>query len=266
MRARLEATVGASLLMVAAVVGTACASDAAPPTSTPATRVPAAPTTVVVTAPSDPSTSEPSPALSSASTASSAPPEPRPDEEGVGGVTSEVDLCRAWARLTGSYLLLTVAAGFSGLDRPALDRLEVAAAPVVAEAAASLLASWPAELFAERNVVADVVVAPRDARAQRAVAALEAAGLDERGRAELEAAWLQVLTTQDRTDPLVVLPTLSPAVAAAVDAAAAELAAELDRVDLDPSLARAGVSTPLSDAYLLQRCPEAVELVGTDAV
>jgi hypothetical protein len=258
-RARIEAALVA-LVLAAMAAGMACAGDAAAPAPTTAAPTTVTPTTVAVTASSSPSTPWPS------TTAATTLPEPVPGEAGVGGVTSPVDVCRDWSRLTGSYLLLTVAAGFGGLDRPALDRLEVAAAPVVAEAAASLLGSWPAELAAERAVVADGVVAPLDARARRALAALDTAGLDAAGRAELAAAWLQVLATQDRTDPVVALPSLSPAASAAVDAAAAELAGQLGRVDLDPALARAGILTPLTDAYLLERCPEAVELVGTDAV
>lgn len=261
--------------LVVVVLGTACGGGSAtpdpqaePPTTAASTVPSSGPPGVRSTAPS---TSTVTSAVTSTSAVVptvpvTALPDPVPEQAGVGGVMSEVDTCRDWSRVTGSYLLLTIAAGFGGLDRPALDRLEVAAAPVVVEAAASLLGTWPAELAAERDVVADGVVAPLTDRARRALAALETTGLGEAGRAELATAWLYVLATQDRSDPAVALPPLSPEVAAAVDAAAVEIAAALARVDLDPALGRAAGSTPLTDAYLVQRCPEVVEVVGADAV
>jgi hypothetical protein len=170
-------------------------------------------------------------------------------------------MCRDYATVVGTQSVLTIAGAFGDLGAVALARLELIAAPAVTEAAAALAGEWPAELAAEQSTVQLAVVGPIVDRAVRAVAAVDAAGIDP---APLVNAWQAALASYDPSDPVVTVAGLPPDAEAELASAAATYATAETRYDLDPSVLRTA-ATPLTTAYLFDRCPELSYLIAGDA-
>lgn len=228
------------------------------------------PTTTAVTAdPGDaPDGSDPSGASDSsappgsgpvAATAESLPEVP---ETGVPGLDSDDVVCRAWSRFGGSFQVLAVAAAFGAGDPTAVAALEVTASPTVTGAYDDLVANWPDELAAESELVAEAYLGAFARRAERALAALEAAGADATVKEAIVAGWETALAGRDPNEPeiAVVLPA---DVQAIVDAAAAEFAAEAVPIPSDPSLVT-DVDVPLTERYFVDNCPDRGTLGGVD--
>jgi hypothetical protein len=189
-----------------------------------------------------------------------APTSPATEPTGVPGGASDTPMCRDYAAVVGSQSVLTIAGAFGDLDPTALARLELIAAPAVVDAASALAGEWPAELAAEQSTVQQSVVGPIVDRAVRALAAVDDAGLD---RASLVSAWQTVLAGYDPSQPEVTV-AMPPQVDASLTTAAESYAATETRYDLDPSVLRTA-PTPLTTAYLFDRCPELSHLIAGDA-
>ena len=193
------------------------------------------------------------------STTTSAPP--TLPEVGVPGLDSDLVVCRAWSRFAGSFQVVAVAASF-GDDPIDVARLEVAAAPVVADAVDEMVAEWPDELADEAELVADGLLGPYARRSARALDALVAAGADDDDLVELADAWLAVLEVRDPTE---VLPTLEldAELDALVTTAAVDFESQVVPIPLDPSLVT-DVSVPRSEEFLIETCPDRGTLAGTE--
>lgn len=185
------------------------------------------------------------------------PTRPTIPEEGVPGLDSDLAVCRAWSRFGGSFQVVAVAASFGSGDPFAL---EVVAAPTVVAAYDGLLAAWPAELAAERELVADSFLGPFARRAERARQALVDAGADDATLAAVDAAWLAALAERDPASPDLAVD-LPDDVWALVDAAAADLGGQVVPVPQDPSLVT-DAEVPLTEAFLAERCPDQGTLLG----
>lgn len=189
-------------------------------------------------------------------------PDPLPDV-GVPGLDDEEVLCRSWSRIAGSFQAVAVAWAF-GEDERSPYRLETAAAHVVVTARDEMVAAWPDDLADERDAVTDGYLGPFVRRAERALAALDAAGV---GVAELDAldeAWITALSQRAPDEPVldvVLAEDLDELVAAAAD----EFAVDVPPVPQDPSLVTE-VAIPRTEAFVAERCPDRGTLAGSDPV
>lgn len=263
---------GAVTLLVGALVGaltaaSACSGDDAaepveegPTTTLPITaprasaNEPVSPTTGV-TLPAEPvATAEPT-----GTTAAGTVTVVEVPETGVPGLDSDDTFCAAWSRFGGSWQVIQVAANFAP-DPAIVPAMEVVASPVIDDAYDAMFAAWPAELADERDLVADGFFGPLDRRAEAALDALVAAGATADQLAALRSAWVAALAARQPDDP-VLFPELDGDLAALVDAAAAEFAAQRVGFVEDPSM-RIAVETPRTDAYLATACPDQGALTG----
>jgi hypothetical protein len=190
-----------------------------------------------------------------------APTTPATAATGVPGGSSDTPMCRDYATVVGSQSVLTIVGAFGDLGDTEMARLELIAAPSVMAAAQSLATEWPSELAAEQAAVESAVIGPITVRAQRALAAVQAAGLAE---APLVTAWQTTLATWDPALPDVTVAGLGGEVEAGLATAAATYASTATRYDRDPSVLRTA-PTPLTTAYLFDRCPELSYLIAGDA-
>lgn len=178
-----------------------------------------------------------------------------PPQTGVPGAFSDV-VCRSVGTLLVSEYLIGLVEAFG--DEPGARRAEAMAAPAIVEAVddvggALASAGLGQDPFGDRW-------AGMAARARTALAAADLGG------AGLAAAWLDVLSTHDRNDPVLVL-ALDTDRSALVDRAAAAVAAEHGPLGSDEGyLASVVVATPAVDDHLAQRCPEVAALTAGDAV
>jgi hypothetical protein len=211
------------------------------------------------------------PAPSSAALATTAPPAagatastaiPTVPEVGVPGLESDDVLCRAWSRFGGSFQVLAVASSFGAGGPGAVAELEVLAAASVARAYEDLLASWPDELAAERDVVAEEYLGPFARRAESALDALVDAGATEEVLDELVAAWEDALARRDPTDPEVAVAVPATAVDVVAEAAG-EFGAAAVPIPEDPEL-RVTAEAPATEAYLAATCPDRGTLGGIE--
>lgn len=194
------------------------------------------------------------------------PATPVPEPTGVPGVVSEVPFCRAYARLLGTQQVLGVAISFGDLDPLTSLRWEAAAAPAVSEAFAAVVAGWPDELAAERDVVIDDVLGPFVRRARVATEALMRSGASDGDLATLASLWVELLAARDNETFELAMPGVGAAVEAVLDAAARDLATRLVPLVDDPSMVREGVATPLTASYLESFCPEVVPIAVGDEI
>jgi hypothetical protein len=222
-------------------------------------------TTAVAPDPADVAAADPSAPTGTSDTGSvAATPESLPvvPEIGVPGLDSDDVVCRAWSRFGGSFQVVAVAAAFGAGDPEAGAALEVIASPTVTAAYDDLVANWPDELGDEAEVVADGYLGPFARRADRALAALEAAGADATAKETIVAAWEAALAARDPNDPEIVVALPAP-IQAIVDVAASELAGQIVPIPADPSLV-SDVEVPLTEQYLDDNCPDRGTLGGVD--
>jgi hypothetical protein len=183
-------------------------------------------------------------------------------EVGVPGLDSDDAVCRSWSRFGGSFQVLAVAASFGAGDPERVAALEVIAAPTVTGAYDDLVDNWPDELAGEAELVADDFLGPFARRADRALAALEAAGADAPAQDTIMAAWETALAGRDPADPEIVV-ALPADLEVIVDAAAAEFASQVVPIPSDPSLVT-DVEVPLTEQYFVDNCPDRGTLGGVD--
>ena len=96
-------------------------------------------------------------------------------------------------------LLVTLALDSSPTGRQRLTEAELLAAASVEESIGAIGEHWPVELVGERSTVLVDVVGPYLRRAQKATAAMSAAGLTTDDLAELRLAWRYVLAAAGRS-------------------------------------------------------------------
>jgi hypothetical protein len=183
-------------------------------------------------------------------------------EVGIPGLDSDDVVCRAWSRFGGSFQVVAVAAAFGAGDPDAVAALEVIASPTVTAAYDDLVANWPDELVDEAEVVADGYLGPFARRADRALAALVAAGADALAQETIVAAWETALAGRDPSEPEIVV-VLPADIQAIVDVAASALATQVVPIPSDPSLVT-DVDVPLTEQYLVDNCPDRGTLGGVD--
>jgi hypothetical protein len=261
--------VRAAVVIAASLAVAACsgAGDSAEPAETTAVAVPSTSTGTTT----DDVASTPAPAAAPTSTAPEAPEstapttraEPSPAAEvGVPGLDSDDAFCAAWSRWAGTYQVLLVSNAFGSSGPEALATLEVVAAPVLVAAAGAMVAAWPAEIAAERDVAEDGLLGPITRRLVVAREALVAAGADDAALGEIELAWLTALAARDPSTPDFVVE-LPDEIWTLVDTAAEDYASRLAPFAVDPSLTT-DVETPLTLDYLAAECPDQGALSGQE--
>jgi len=182
---------------------------------------------------------------------STTPPEPT----GVPGLDAADPFCAAWAAYGGSVQAISVAAAFGELTSEQVAALEIVAGGTVVAAVAEIEDRWPAEVAAEESAVIDDLLGPFRRRAEKALEAARAAGLGEPELEQLRAAWATALQQRHPDEPVIAIPSLPPALAAAVATAAVSLDAAASPFADDPSL-RVDVAAPITYQYLADHCPD----------
>ena len=185
---------------------------------------------------------------------------------GVPGLTAHDPLCAAWAAFVGTVQALGIAASFGGLSSEQFAALELQAAPRLGEVAAAIDASLPPELASEHAVVVDQRIGPYARRAKRALDVLTAAGVTTDEISTLTSAWQSALLQRDPVAPVLAVPPAAAELRAKVDAAAATYDKDVTPFAQDPSLVVDGITTPLTDAYLVAHCPDLVSSGVGDAL
>lgn len=183
-------------------------------------------------------------------------------EVGVPGLDSADEFCSSWSRFAGSFQVVAVTAAFGSGSPEQLAALEVAAAPTVTSAYRQLVESWPDELAAEADLVADEFLGPFARRQEAARSALDEVGADEAAITTIESAWLDGLARRDPTTPEFTVD-LSDDLWAVIDAAAVAFARQRVPFSQDPSLVT-DVQTPLTSEYLAVSCPDQGTLSGQE--
>ena len=184
-------------------------------------------------------------------------------ESGVPGLDSDDDFCRGWSRFAASFQALALAS-VSSTDPVDAIRLEVIAAGALLAAVASLDSAYPDALIAERSEFVDGLLGPLTRRAERARDELLAAGLSEADVDDLGTEWLDALAAAGTDDPdltVAVRDDLRPA----VEAATAELAADVPLIVDDPSLVTDAAAEDTL-AYISANCPDQGTLGGNDVI
>lgn len=237
-----------------------CADDAG------SSSGPTVPPTTVVAEPSVPPTTDPSPSDAPATTAAGSTTTVGPEPTGVPGIDDADEFCAAWARYSGSLQAIGVAVAFGDLTSLDVARLEVIASAALTDAVNGIGGRWPAELVGERSVVLTDVVGPFARRAEKALAALVAAGASEDDLGELRLAWLDALRRRDSTNPVIDVPGVPARLGNLIEAAAATFDAAVTPFAQDPSLAATSADTPATDAYLATTCPDLASSGVGDAI
>ena len=178
------------------------------------------------------------------------------DPTGVQGLDDPDAFCAAWAAYAGSLQAIAVAQGFGDLSSLEGARLEMIAASSLSRAVNGIGANWPAELNAERSIALSSLIGPYDRRAQKARELLMEMGATDDDLQALADVWLHALRTQAADDPVPAISGLSPRLEDIVSRAAMQFDAEVTPFQLDPSLEVSWVSTPLTDLYLADHCPD----------
>jgi hypothetical protein len=148
------------------------------------------------------------------------------------------------------------------VDPAEVARLEVIASTLVGDAYDDVFAAWPAELESERDVVAQDYFGTFQRRSADAARALADAGASPDDVVALSEAWSAAL---EAYDPLA--PAIAVAVPAGldevVDAAATAFTQQRVPLPADPSMV-VSASTPLTDEFLADACPDEGWIVGQD--
>jgi hypothetical protein len=181
-------------------------------------------------------------------------------------LTASDPYCAAWAAYAGTLQALSVAASFGNIDGDQLAALELAAAPRLVAASAEIAASWPPDLQMEQSVVIEQRVGPYARRAQRAVEALQTAGVTAAQLVTLTTAWQQSLAEQDPRVAVIVLPGVTGDLQTKLDAAGKTWNADVTPFTQDPSLLVGGVAAPATDQYLAAHCPALATMGVGDAL
>lgn len=189
-----------------------------------------------------------------------------PEPTGVPGIDDPNAFCAAWARYSGSLQAIGVAVAFGDLTSLDVARLEVIGAAALTDAVNGIGSRWPAELVGERSIVLAGVVGPYARRAEKALAALVAAGATEDDLAELRLAWLDALRYRDPAMPVIDVPGVPARLGNLIEAAARAFDEGVTPFAQDPSLAASAGDTPATDAYLATTCPDLASSGVGDAI
>lgn len=185
-------------------------------------------------------------------------------DDGTPGLEADEAFCRAWSTFAGSFQVVAVAAAFGPGDPLELGRVEIIAAPTVTEAAALLRAEFPDQVADEFEVFSAELIGPFARRAEVALGALEATGVDPDDLEALRASWLEVLR-QRSVDLIVPEPVVDARLEPLVDRATDRFVAEQPFFSDDATLT-SEAQVPLTLGYLQTRCPDRGELGGIDVV
>jgi len=207
------------------------------------------------------------PAVSDETAATPSPVEttvlPTVPETGVPGIDSADLFCRSWSEFAGTFQALALASAFAS-DGLAAPRAELVASGTIIAAVAGLGEHLPAELESERtNLIVDFV-GPMERRALRNYSGLEAADLSTEQIDELAELWLAALAAAGVDEPDIQLD-IPEDVALRVDGVANALRSSVPLIHEDPSLVT-NASTPLTDRYIVENCPDQGTLGGNDVI
>lgn len=188
---------------------------------------------------------------------------PTVPEIGVPGIDSADLFCRSWSEFAGTFQALALASSFEAGDLSA-QRSEVVASGVVIAAVAGLGEHLPAELESERQALTVGLVGPMERRALSAYTGLEAAGLTKRQLDELSELWLSALVAAGVDEPDIQLDVPDD-VSLRVEGVVSAFSTSIPLIREDPSLIT-DVSIPLTDAYIVDNCPDQGTLGGNDVI
>jgi len=174
----------------------------------------------------------------------------------VPGLDAADPFCSAWAVYSGTLQAIGVGGAFGGLTNAEVARLELLASPALSDAVGGIGNRWPSDLVSERTPVLADLIGPYNRRAAKAMDALRAAGVSDDELAQLRVVWLDALRTRSGEDPVITVAPLGGELEAKVQAAALAFDGSVTPFADDPSLQVGSVTTPLTDAYLAEHCPD----------
>lgn len=186
---------------------------------------------------------------------------PTVPETGVPGLNSADLFCRSWSEFAGTFQALALASSFA--TEISAHRSEVVASGAIVAAVAGLDEHLPAELEDERVALTVDLVGPMERRALRAYTSLEA-GLTVEQLDELSEIWLTALAAAGVDEPDIQLD-IPEDIALIVDGVAQASSQAVPLIRDDPSLVT-DASTPLTDAYIVENCPDQGTLGGNDVI
>ncbi len=189
------------------------------------------------------------------------PPVVEVPETGVPGLDSGDPFCASWSRFGGSWQVLLVGSTFLG-DPGRVASWEIASADIIEAAYAAMIDSFPNELAAEEEIVAEAYFGALRRRADAARVSLDDAGSNFEAVQRLGRAWLEALATRDPLNPDLAFE-IPEDLQELVDRAADDFRSQRVEFHLDPSMV-VGVETPLTDTYLETGCPDQGTLSGQE--
>ena len=188
---------------------------------------------------------------------------PTVPEVGVPGIDSTDLFCRSWSEFAGSFQALALASTFATGDLAA-QRSEVVASGAIIAAVAGLDEHLPPELEDEREVLIVEFVGPMERRAVRASADLAVAELTSEQIDQLAEVWLTALVIAGVDEPDIELNVPADLVPG-VEEAVASFSRSVPLIHEDPSLIT-DASVPLTEAYIVENCPDQGTLGGNDVI
>jgi hypothetical protein len=188
---------------------------------------------------------------------------PTVPEVGVPGIDSVDLFCRSWSEFAGSFQALALASTLATGDLAA-QRSEVVASGAIVAAVDGLDEHLPPELEDEREVLIIEFVGPMERRAVRAGADLAVAGLTTEQSDQLSEVWLTALVVAGVDEPDIELD-IPADLAPAVEEAVASFSRSVPLIHEDPSLIT-DASVPLTEAYIVENCPDQGTLGGNDVI
>jgi len=186
---------------------------------------------------------------------------PTVPETGVPGLDSADLFCRSWSEFAGTFQALALASSFA--TEISAHRAEVVASGAIVAAVAGLGEHLPAELEGERVALTVDLVGPMERRAVRAYTSLQG-GLSIEQLDELAEIWLTALAAAGVDEPDIQLD-IPEDLALVVDGVAHASSQAVPLIRDDPSLVT-DASTPLTDAYIVDNCPDQGTLGGNDVI
>ena len=201
-------------------------------------------------------TAAPTSAADAGATSSPGPSAVPTEPTGVPGLDDGDEYCAVWAVYAGTLQAISVAQAFGDLTDLQVARLEIIAAPHLLQAVNGIAAHWPAALMTENPVALSDLIGPYDRRARKALQYLTDQGATDDDIAELTRLWDDALRGRDPNEAVIRVNGLTGELEELVDQAAAAFDAVLTPFSSDPSLDVSNVSTPLTDQYLADYCPD----------
>ena len=189
-----------------------------------------------------------------------------PEPTGVPGLDADDPWCSSWAVYSGTVQAIGIAGAFGELRSVDIAALELMAAASVVAALTGIADRWPGELAAERSAVLDDLLGPFGRRADKALAALRAAGATDDDIGRLGTQWLAALRARDPQNPVIEVQAPTERLASIVGEAATGFDVAVTPFAHDPSLRVDEVEVPATDAYLAGHCPDLASSGVGDAI